>query len=109
MPRALEFIAAALFFSNYVLAAAAVALCIRLFRLHRQAGWLVLGVAFLAPFETSLLRLAHGMRLLTYRSVGTDQYGVAQLTFNLQFPGFYLVAVTALIMLIRSARRTKGH
>jgi hypothetical protein len=101
----MEVVAAILFFSNYVLVAIAVGLCIGLFRLHRQWGWLVLGVAFLWPFGALLLRLAHGMPFLTYRTVGTNHYGVAQLTYHWQFPGFYLVVVVALLLLMRDARR----
>ena len=82
MLDALEIVAAILFFLNYALSATAVGLCVVLYRLQRQLGWLVLAVAFTWPFGTLLLRIVHGSRLLTYRSIGTDHYGVAQLTYN---------------------------
>jgi hypothetical protein len=107
MPDALETVAAILFFFNYALSATAVAFCVVLYRLQRQIGWLILGVAFLWPFGALLLRIVHRLPLLTYRSIGTDHYGVAQLTYNWRFPGFYLVAVVALVLLIRDARRGK--
>ena len=105
MPGALETVAAVLFFLDYALSATAVVLCVVLYRLYRQMGWLVLGVAFLWPFGVLLLRIVHGSPLLTYRSMGTDHYGVAELTYNWRFPGFYVVVVIALLMLIRAARR----
>ncbi len=107
MPAALGILAAFLFYLNYALSATAVGLCVVLYRLQRQIGWLVLGVACLWPFGAVLLRIVHGTRLLTYRSVGIGHDGVAQLTYSLQIPGFYLLTVVALLLLIRDARRGK--
>lgn len=103
----MEILAAILFFSNLALSATAAILAVVLFRHYRHCGWLLLAVAFLWPFGSMLLRLLHHMRLLTYRSYGPVVDGLPQLTYHLQIPGFYLVVVAALVLLIRDAKRDK--
>ena len=103
----MEILAAILFFSNFALSATAAILAVMLFRHYRYCGWLVLAVAFLSPFGFLLLRLLHGRPLLTYRSYGPVVDGVAQLTYRLEIPGFYMVVVAGLLLLIRDARRNK--
>ena len=103
----MEILAAILHFSNFVLSATAAVLAVTLFRYYRHCGWLLLAVAFLSPFGFLLLRLLHGRPLLTYRSHGPVVDGVAQLTYRLEFPGFYMLVVAGLLLLIRDARRSK--
>jgi hypothetical protein len=104
----MEAIAAVLFFANFALSAIAVSLSVMLFRQHRQIGWLLLAVDFLWPFFTLLLRLVHGMPLLTYRTgFGPVVNGVAQNTIHWQFPGFYMIVVAALLLLSRDSRHGK--
>ena len=103
----MEIIAAVLFFSNFALSVIAASLAVMLFRHHRQNGWLLLAVAFLCPFFTLLLRLVNGFALLNYRSVGSNAAGQAQEILHYNFPGFYLVVVAALLLLLRDARRSK--
>ena len=100
-----ELSAGVLFFLNYVLAAVAVVLCVVLFRHYRRMGWLVLGAAFLTPFFFASLRLAHGLPFLTYRSYGITPAGSAQVWYRFDIPGFYLIVVVALALLVRDARR----
>jgi hypothetical protein len=102
-----EIIAAVLFYSNFVLAATAVSLSVVLFRHYRNCGWLIMACAFSSPFVFLLLRVAHDMPLLTYRSMGSDVNGVAQVTYTWRFPGFYFAVVAALLFLIRDTRRGK--
>ncbi len=75
-----------------------------LFRHYRQIGWLLLAVAFLSPFAFLVLRLVHGLPLLTYRSQGPIVNGLAQVTIHYDIPGFYLLVVAALVWLWRDAR-----
>jgi hypothetical protein len=107
LPDLLEIVAAILFFLNYALSATAVGLCVVLYSLHRQTGWVVLAVAFMWPFGVLLLRVVQGLPLIPCRSMGTDHYGVAQLTYDWRFPTFYFMAVVALLLFIRDARRRK--
>jgi hypothetical protein len=102
-----EIIAAVLFYSNYVLAAIAIYLCVMLFRNYRNFGWLLLGCAFLFPFIFLAMRAALGRPLLTYRRYGTPIDGVPTLVVNWEFPGFYLIVVAALLLLLRAVRRAK--
>jgi hypothetical protein len=103
----MEIIAPILYFSNFVLSAIAVSLAVMLFRHYRQVGWLLLAVAFLSPFIFLVLRLVHGQPLLTYRSFGPVVNGVAELKLRYDIPGFYMLVVAALLLLIRDARRAK--
>jgi hypothetical protein len=103
----MEIIAAISYFSNFAFSAAAAILAVMLFRHYRHCGWLLLAAAFLWPFYTLLLRLINGRPLLTYRSIGSDINGAAQVTYHWQIPGFYMLVVAALILLIRDARRSK--
>jgi hypothetical protein len=101
----IEILAATLHYLNYVLTAIAIGLCIRLFRVHRNRGWLVLAAAFLAPFAAAILRLAHGGSLTTYRSIQMGADGIAVVTYRLEFPGFYALVVIGLLLLVRDPKR----
>jgi hypothetical protein len=103
----MEILAAILELSNFAFSATAAILAVLLFRHYRHCGWLVLAVAFLSPFGFMLLRLLHGRSLLTYRSYGPVVDGVAQLNYRMEIPGFYMVVVAGLLLLIRDARRNK--
>ena len=104
----MEILAAILYFSQFALSATAAVLAVMLFRHYRYCGWLLLAVAFLSPFGFLLLRFLHGRPLLTYRSYGPAVDGLAQLTYRLEIPGFYIVVVAALLLLLRDARRNKS-
>jgi hypothetical protein len=103
----METVAAILYFLHFVLAAIAVSLCIMLFRHYRHVGWLLLAAAFLSPFAFLLMRLVNGLPLLTYRSVGSSVNGVSHMTIRYDLPGFYMLVVAALLLLMRDARRAK--
>lgn len=107
MATSFEIIPAILFFSNYALAAIAIGLSIVLYRHYHQAGWLVLGAAFLSPYIFLALRLIHGQSLLTYRTIRPGTDGIPVVTYNMEIPGFYLITVAGLLLLIREARRGK--
>jgi hypothetical protein len=83
-------------------------LCVLLFRKHRRAGWLLLGAAFMTPLFLLFLRIAHGLPVLTYRSYGLSADGMAHLTYRFDIPGYCLVVVLALSLLLRDARRRRG-
>lgn len=102
----METIAAILFFSQFVLAAVAVGLSVALFRHHRQFGWLLLAAAFCSPFVSILLRWMHGMPLLTYYQYGPQVNGVQTVIINWRIPGFYLLVVAGLVLLLRGARQS---
>jgi hypothetical protein len=103
----MEILAAILFFANFAFSATAAILAVKLFRHYRHCGWLLLAVAFLSPFGFLLLRFFHGRPLLTYRSYGPVVDGVAQLMYRFEIPGFNMMVVAALLLLIRDARRNK--
>jgi hypothetical protein len=103
----MENLAAISYFANFALSATATFLAFKLFRRYRHCGWLMLGVAFLSPFGFLLLRLLHGRPLLTFRSYGPAVNGVAQLTYRVEIPWFYMVVVAGLLSLYRDARSNK--
>ena len=101
----MEAIAAILYFSQFVLSAIAASLSIVLFRHYRNVGWLLLAVAFLSPFWFLLLRIVHGQPFFTYRTYGPAVNGIPTLTIRYDIPGFYMLVVVALLLLLRDARR----
>jgi hypothetical protein len=103
----MEILAAILYFSNFAFSAAAAVLAVMLFRHYRHCGWLLLTVAFLSPFGFLLLRFLNGRPLFTYIGSGSDAYGFAHVTIRYDIPGFYMLVVAALLLLIRDARRSK--
>ena len=90
---------------HYALAVVAAILCVRLFRRQRQFGWLLVGVVFLEPLLLLAMRAFRGRPLLSYetQTVGSD--GVLHITYRLDFPVLYILAVIGLFMLFREARR----
>ena len=103
----IEILAPVLFFSNYALAAVSVFFCLLLFRGSRQCGWLFLMGAFLTPFFFAFLRAAHGLPLLNYERLTQDAAGMPKVTYNLDFPTYYLAVAIGLGLLLRNARRGK--
>lgn len=103
----MEIIAAILYFSNFLLSAVSASFAALLFRRHRQVGWLLLGVSFLWPFFSLAIRALHGHRLFPYHSEGSDSNGVAHVTYYWQIPGFYMLVVVALLLLIRDDRNAR--
>ena len=100
----MEALAIASHLSRYVLAAAAVYFCIHLFRHYHRKGWLLLGVLFLEPFCLLVIRFAKHRPLLAYRAIGQGEGGVSELTYRMDFPLFYIVAVVGLFLLFRETR-----
>jgi len=103
----METLAAILYFSNFVFSAAAAVLAVMLFPHYRHCGWLLLAVAFLSPFGFLLLRFMNGRPLFNYISSGSDVNGLAHVTIRYDIPGFYILVVVALLLLIRDVRRSK--
>jgi predicted membrane metal-binding protein len=103
----MEILAAILYFSNFVLSLTVMVLAIMLFRHYRHCGWLLLAAAFLSPFWYFLLRLVHGRPLFSYISTGSDVNGLAHETIRYEIPGYYMIVVAGLLLLIRDARRAK--
>jgi len=98
-------IAAILFFSNYALVAASVFFCLRLFRGSQSCGWLFLAGAFLTPFFLAFARTAHGLPLLNYKSYVLGADGSPKVSYNLDFPCFYLAVAIGLWLILRATRR----
>jgi hypothetical protein len=90
---------------HYVLAVVAVYLCVTLYRRHRQCGWLLVSAVFLEPFVLMLMRAVRGRPLLRYSTSGPAVDGADQLTYNVDFPVLYILAVVGLFMLVREVRR----
>jgi hypothetical protein len=87
--------------SYYVSALLAVALCVMLFRQSRQRGWLLVSVAFMQPFWVLLSRAIHGRQLFTYMTVGVAPDGSQRISYRVDFPVFYVVAIIGLYLLVR--------
>jgi hypothetical protein len=60
---------------------------------------------FLEPFVLMLMRAVRDRPLLRYRTSGPAVDGVGQLTYNVDFPVLYILAVVGLFMLVREMRR----
>ena len=104
----IELTAGVLFFSNYLLAATSVLLCVLLYRHYRRCGWLVLGGAFMTPLFLLCNRIAHGWPVLTYRQYsGQDPDHAVRVTYHFDIPSYYLVVVLALWLLLRAARKDR--
>jgi len=91
---------------HYALAVVAVSFCVILFRRHRLVGWLFLSAVFLEPFLLLVMRGFRGLPLLRYKTicdVGPD--GVQQMSYNIDFPFLYMLAVAGLFMIAREVRR----
>jgi hypothetical protein len=78
---------------HYVLAVAALYFCITLFRRRRVWGWLLLSAVFLEPFYLLFARAIRGRPLLAYKSVSAGSDGIMQVSYRLDFPFFYILAV----------------
>ena len=90
--------------SYYIFGALAVVLCVVLFRRQRQFGWLLVSVAFIQPFYALLMRAIHGRPLLTYMTVGRSPEGFQQISYRIEFPVFYIVAIIGLYLLVQKTR-----
>ena len=90
--------------SQYIFAALAVIFCVVLYRRQRQFGWLLVSVAFIQPFYALILRAIHGRPLLTYMTVGSTSGGLQTVSYRIDFPFFYIVAIIGLYLLVQKAR-----
>jgi hypothetical protein len=98
--------AGAVYVSRFVLGAAAIALCVLLFRRSRNVGWLCLGVLFSEPFYLLALRIVQGRRIFPYvMSGGSTPGGAQELTIRFEIPILYILAVVGLFLLYRRAQR----
>lgn len=92
---------------TFAIAAAAVILCVYLFRHNRQPGWLLLAAVFLEPFALLAMRAARGGPLLHYATTAPEPVGpegALQITLKFEFPAFYIIALIGLILLVRETR-----
>lgn len=97
--------AAALYISRFILGAAAITLCILLFRHSRNTGWLFLGVLFIESFYLLAMRIIHGHRLLPYETTGgLTPEGAQEVTIRFEIPTLYIFAVVGLFLLYRRVR-----
>jgi hypothetical protein len=95
---------------HYVLAAAALYFCVTLYRHRRVWGWLLLSTVFLEPFYLLFVRAIRGRPLLTYKSVSAGSDGIMQVSYRLDFPFFYILAVLGLFLIFRQAQtKIGGH
>src|SRR5262245_16279638 len=91
--------AGALYISRFVLAAAAIALCILLFRRSSHVGWLFLGVLFVEPFYLLAARVIHGHRFFPYETRGgLTPDGAQEMTIRFEIPTLYIFAVIGLFL-----------
>lgn len=95
---------------QYVLAVAALYFCIMLFRRRRFWGWLLLSAIFLEPFYLLFARAIRGRPMLAFKSVSEGSDGITEVTYSLNFPFFYILAVLGLFLLFRQAQmKIGGH
>ena len=87
--------------SYYITALLAVVLCVMLFRQSHQRGWLLVSVAFIQPFWLLASRAIHGRQLFTYMTVGVAPDGSQRISYRVDFPFFYVVAIIGLYLLVR--------
>ena len=90
---------------HFVLAILAVYFCVSLFRRHRECGWLLVSVVFLEPFVLLLMRAIRGRPLLAYKSVSAGSDGIMQVSYRMDFPFLYIIAVIGLFMLVRDSQK----
>jgi hypothetical protein len=96
--------AAALCVSHLVFSAAAITLCILLFRCTKSIGWLFLAVGFIEPLYRVALRLARGLPPLWYSSSRVGRDGVPTMVLNFDIPTLFIFAVVGLYLLYRRFR-----
>jgi len=89
---------------HFVLAIVAICFCVTLFRRHRACGWLMLSAVFLEPFVLLLMRSIRGRSLLAYKTVSTGSDGIMEISYRVDFPFLYIVAVIGLFMLARRSQ-----
>lgn len=102
-------LAAGLCVLQIALSVAAVVLCILLFRLDRNCGWLLLIAGFASPIYRVVWRVAHGLRPLWYSGYGTGPDGTPVQQLHYEFPLALAVAVVGLFMLYRKALRARKN
>jgi hypothetical protein len=68
---------------------------------------LFLAAAFSSPFAFLLLRAVQGEPLFGYKRIGPVVNGVLQVTYRWRIPGFYLLVVVGLFLLMRDPRRDR--
>jgi len=92
---------------RFPLDAAAIALCVLLFRRRRSLGWLLLGMMFVQPFYQFVLRLIKGYPLLPDMTIsGPTTVGApANVNIRFDFPLFLVCAVAGLYLLYRKGKQ----
>jgi hypothetical protein len=90
---------------HYALAVAGVYFCITLFRQRRVFGWLLLSAVFLEPLVLLVMRVFRGRSLLPYKTTALGPDGIAEVSYRMNLPFFYILAVVGLFMLVRESRK----
>ena len=90
---------------HYVLAVLAIYFCVTLFRRSRACGWLLVSAVFLEPFFLLVMRVIHGRPLLAYKTTSLGADGIMQISYRMDFPFCYIVAVVGLFMLVRESQK----
>lgn len=90
---------------HFVLALSAIYFCVTLFRRHRACGWLLVSAVFLEPFVSLFMRAIRGRSLLAYKTVSAGAEGIAQITYRVDFPFLYTIAVVGLFLLVRDSQK----
>ena len=90
---------------HFVLAILAIYFCVTLFHRHRACGWLLVSAVFLEPFVLLLMRAIRGRPLLAYKTVSAGADGIMQVSYRMDFPFLYLIAVIGLFMLVRDSQK----
>ena len=90
---------------HFVLAILAVYFCVTLYRRHHACGWLLVSAVFLEPFLLLVMRAIRGRPLLVYKTMAAGSDGIAQVSYRMDFPFLYIVAVIGLFMLVRHSQK----
>ena len=91
-----------------VLAPLAVFFCVTLFRRHRAVAWLLIGGVFFEPLARVVMRTLRGGPFLAYKSASAGSDGITGVTYHMNFPILYMVAVAGLFMLVRASAKSSG-
>ena len=90
---------------HFVLAILAIYFCVTLFRRHRACGWLLVSAVFLEPFVLLFMRAIRGRPLLAYKTVSAGSDGIMQVSYRMDLPFLYIIAVAGLFMLVRDSQK----
>lgn len=106
LPSGIQSVAILLAVFHNILAVVAFALCLKLFRRHRQMGWVLVGAVFLEPLYVLLVHAINGEPLLYYQSE-TVHNGVLIVRYKFDFPVLYILSVIGLFMLAQRKDKSK--